>query len=149
MIGAEGRVPVYAYGAPADMRKGFEGLCGLVRNEMKKNPISGALYLFTNRRRNRAKVLHYDGTGLCVYAKRLDKGRFAKLWDRQSDQELELTRPELELFLQGSQLVGKVELSPAPLTEDDLLVRNWPEARSHLSAVNERRGQRARSAMRG
>jgi transposase len=128
MIGALGRVPIYAYGAPADMRKSFEGLSGLVRTAMKKNPTSGAFYLFTNGRRNRAKVLQYDGTGLCVYAKRLDRGQFAKLWGRDGAKELELTRPELELFLQGSQLVGKVELSPPPLQEEDLLVRNWPEA---------------------
>ena len=63
MIGALGRVKVYAYCEPVDMRKGFEGLSGLVREAMKHDPLSGALFLFINRRRNRAKILHFDGTG--------------------------------------------------------------------------------------
>jgi transposase len=122
MIGVEGRTPVYAYGGPADMRKGYEGLSGLVRRELGRDPLSGALYLFTNRRRDRAKVLWFDGTGLCVYAKRLERGRFAKLWSAPESQALALSRTELELFLQGSLLVGKVELCPRPLTNKELAI---------------------------
>ena len=62
MIGVEGRVRVYAYGAPADMRKGFGGLSGLVREELGRDPLSGALYLFTNRRRDRDARERDDGT---------------------------------------------------------------------------------------
>ena len=80
MIGILARVPVYAYCEPVDMRKGYEGLSGLVREEVGKDPLSGALYLFTNKRRTRAKVLYFDGTGLCVFAKRLEQGRFVALW---------------------------------------------------------------------
>lgn len=68
MIGTHSRVPVFAYCQPADMRKGFEGLSALVRRDLGRNPIDGSLYLFTNRRRRRAKVLYFDGTGLCVLA---------------------------------------------------------------------------------
>ena len=132
MIGAHSRVPVYAYCRPADMRKGFEGLSALVRRDLGRNPIDGAMYLFTNRRRRRAKVLFFDGTGLCVYAKRLEKGLFAKLWRPDSDAQLSLTRPELELFLQGSQLVGRVQLSPPMLEADDL--RPGSRARSRRAA---------------
>ena len=70
MIGAQGRVPVFAYRRPADLRKGFEGLSALVREALAQDPLSGALYLFTNRRRTTAKVLHFDGTGLGLYIKR-------------------------------------------------------------------------------
>lgn len=73
------RVSVWAYAAPADLRKGFDGFSGLVVNELERNPLNGDLYLFVSRNRSRAKVLHWDGTGLCVYAKRLEKGRFACL----------------------------------------------------------------------
>jgi transposase len=74
------RVAVYAYGAPADMRKGFDGLCALVTQRLARDPLNGDVYLFLSRDRVRTKVLHFDGTGLCVYAKRLERGRFASLW---------------------------------------------------------------------
>jgi transposase len=123
VIGAQGRVPVFAYRRPVDLRKGFEGLSALVQQALGRDPLSGALYLFTNRRRTTAKVLQFDGTGLTLYIKRLARGRFAALWDGDEATALSLSRPELELFLQGSQLVGKVPLTPAPLHEKDLVVR--------------------------
>ena len=71
------RVSAWAYAAPTDLRKGFDGLSALVLKELSRDPLSGDLYLFVSRNRIRAKVLHWDGTGLCVYAKRLEKGKFA------------------------------------------------------------------------
>jgi transposase len=69
--------------------------------------------VFTNRTRRRAKVLLWDGTGLCIYAKRLEQGRFACLWREPSPSSpLRLTMSELQLFLEGSALVGRVPLSP-------------------------------------
>lgn len=106
MIGAQGRVPVFAYRRPVDLRKGFEGLSALVQQALGRDPLSGALYLFTNRRRTTAKVLQFDGPGLTLYIKRLARGRFAALWEDDEATTLSLSRPELELFLQGSQLVG-------------------------------------------
>jgi len=123
VIGVHGRVPVFAYRRPTDLRKGFEGLSGLVREALGKDPLSGAMYLFTNRRRTTAKVLHFDGTGLGLYIKRLARGRFAALWEDGEATSLSLTRTELELFLQGSLLVGKVALAPAPMSEKELVVR--------------------------
>jgi transposase len=59
-----------------DMRKGFNGLYGLVRDRLGQDPLSGHLFLFTNRSRTRIKALVWDGSGLWVCAKRLEKGRF-------------------------------------------------------------------------
>lgn len=105
-------VRVFAYGSPVDMRKGFEGLSALVRLGMNSDPLSGDLYLFVNRHRKRAKVLLWDGTGLCLYAKRLERGRFAALWKDEGISGLSLTITELQLFLDGSALVGKIALTP-------------------------------------
>jgi transposase len=124
MVGSIGRVKVYAYCLPVDMRNGFEGLSALVRDQLQKDPLSGALYLFSNKTRTRAKVLHFDGSGLCVYSKRLEKGRFAALWKYTEREQLVLSRAELELFLQGSHLIGRFQLAPAPLSEKDLAVRS-------------------------
>lgn len=112
MIGSTRQVGVYAYGAPADLRKGFDGLSGLVSRELGGNPLSGDLFLFVNRARTLAKVLVWDGTGLCIYSKRLEQGRFACLWRAPEQARLRLTMSELSLFLEGSTLVGTVELSP-------------------------------------
>ena len=75
-----------------------------------------------NTHTSRAKVLLFDGTGLCIYMKRLDKGRFAKLW-KSDGGALSLTMSELSLFLEGSELVGKRALSPAPITHAELAPR--------------------------
>ena len=114
MIGSTRQVVVFAYGAPADLRNGFDGLAALVTLELGRDPLSGDLFVFVNRSRTRAKVLLWDGTGLCIYAKRLERGRFACLWRTRDRATLRLTTSELALFLEGSKLVGKVALSPAP-----------------------------------
>ncbi len=114
MIGFTRRVRVFAYAKPADMRKHYDGLYALVVSEMKADPLSGGLFLFTNRRRTRAKVLLRDGTGLCTYQKRLERGRFALLWRRSDKEMFEMTLSELALFFEGSTLVGALRLSPPP-----------------------------------
>lgn len=112
MIGSTRQVAVYAFGAPTDLRKGFDGLSGLVTGELGQDPLSGDLFLFVNRTQTLAKVLVWDGTGLCVYSKRLEQGRFACLWRQPEQERLQLTMSELALFLEGSKLVGKMRLSP-------------------------------------
>lgn len=115
MIGSTRALRVYAYTLPTDMRKGFDGLYGMVSSQLERDPLSGDMYLFVARNRKRAKVLVWDGTGLCLYAKRLEKGKFAKLWSGEDQTTLELTMSELSLFLEGSRLVGKVAVSPQNL----------------------------------
>ena len=71
MIGSTRAVRVWAYAAPTDMRKSYEGLGAIVRNDLGRDILAGELYLFTNARRSRAKVLLLDGTGLCIYMNQL------------------------------------------------------------------------------
>ena len=122
MIGSTLGRRVYAYGGPVDMRKGYDGLSAVVREGLGRDPLSGDLYLFVSRNRIRAKVLLWDGTGLCVYAKRLEKGRFACLWRARGDEVLELSASELQLFLEGCTLVGRMPLSPPPMREESLVI---------------------------
>jgi len=127
MIGSTRLLRVFAYGAPADLRKGFDGLYGIVVAELERDPLEGDCFLFVNRARSRAKVLLWDGTGLCIYMKRLEQGRFACLWDEaELRASVELTMSELALFLEGSEMVGRVSLSPAQ-------IRPMPLAQSHLT----------------
>lgn len=105
-------VRVFAYAAPVDLRKGFDGLYGLVVSQLGRDPLSGDCFLFTSRSRTRAKVLLYDGTGLCLYHKRLERSRFAPLWEHAEAGALELTLSELALYLEGSRAIGRMRLSP-------------------------------------
>jgi len=115
VIGSTRSLRVFAYTLPTDMRKGFDGLYGMVSSHLEQDPLSGDLFLFVARNRKRAKVLLWDGTGLCLYAKRLEKGQFAKLWAGEDQTTLALTMSELSLYLEGSRLVGKVAVSPQNL----------------------------------
>jgi transposase len=118
VIGSTRAVRVFAYTEPVDMRKGFNGLEGIVRNELGHDLTQGDMFLFVAKNRKRAKVLLFDGTGLCIYMKRMEVGRFATL--RRSEGELRMTMSELALFLEGSELVGRRTLSPPALRLKDL-----------------------------
>lgn len=112
MIGSTRAVRVWAWPQPVDMRAGFDRLYGFVAQSEGLEPLSGDCFLFVNARRNRAKVLLYDGTGLCIYHKRLERGRFAAPWHESGDGALKMTLHELGLFLEGCRLVGHQALSP-------------------------------------
>ena len=71
MIGSTRNLHVFAYSSPADLRKGFDGLYGIVMSELQRDPLDGDCFLFVNRTRSRAKVLLWDGTGLCIYMNQL------------------------------------------------------------------------------
>jgi transposase len=87
-----------------DMRKGFDGLYGLVRDQLGQDPLSGYLFLFSNRTRTRLKALVWDGSGLWVCAKRLEKGRFR--WPSASEKQRSVTMraEELAMLVNGLDL---------------------------------------------
>lgn len=104
MFGLGRATRIYLAAGPTDMRKGFEGLYGLVRDRLICEPLSGHLFVFCNAQHNRLKVLVWDGTGLWVCAKRLEKGRFG--WPQSGDPQgkVTLTHEELSLLLGGIDL---------------------------------------------
>ena len=123
MIGSTRQIRAYAYRAPVDMRKSFDTLTALVVQELRRDVMSGELFLFVSRTRQRAKVLFWDGTGMCLFAKRLGKGRFAAPWARPGDGPLVLTTSELALLLEGSEVIARMPLSPPPYTPADRVLR--------------------------
>lgn len=112
ILGTSRAVRVFAYPEPVDLRKGYDGLFGLVKTGLGRDPLSGDLFLFVNKRRVGCKVLVWDGTGLCIFQKRLERGRFASLF-REDAGTVQLTASELSLFIEGCDLVGRRTLSPA------------------------------------
>ena len=83
MLSFVGNLRVFLAVEPCDMRKGFEGLMGLVSERLREDVRSGALFVFTNKRHTRLKVLYFDGSGLWLMAKRLEEGTFS--WPKADD----------------------------------------------------------------
>src|SRR5947199_8905494 len=104
MFGLGPATKIYIAVEGVDMRKGFDGLFGLVRDRLGQDPLSGHLLLFANRARTRLKVLVWDGSGLWICAKRLEKGRFR--WPRgQDDDSIVLRQGGLAVRINGLRLV--------------------------------------------
>jgi transposase len=128
---------IVAYAAPADLRKGFNGLSAMVREELGLDPTDGTLYLFVSRNRIRAKILLWDGTGLCVFAKRLEEGRFAALWERDRGGRVELSASELSLFLEGSHEVARRSLSPPRIDPNRKILSDLRDSIRSCSTSNQ------------
>lgn len=98
----EPRVRIWLYTAPVDMRKSFDGLSALVATQLQDDPASGQLFVFINRRKTHIKVLYFDGSGYCLWCKRLEQGQFHF---RQSapDKQL-LDWAHLKLLLDGLEM---------------------------------------------
>ncbi len=99
MIGPTGTVRVMVATKPVDFRKGAEGLAALVREEMKSDPFSGAVYVFRAKRADRVKLVFWDGTGVCLFAKRPEDGAFR--WPNIQDGVVHLTAAQLSALLEG------------------------------------------------
>ena len=104
MFGLGPATRIYLAVGATDMRKSFEGLYGLVRDRLGCDPLSGHVFLFCNGQRNRLKLLLWDGSGLWVCAKRLEKGRFS--WPQVGDAQgkVVLSHEEMSLLLSGLEL---------------------------------------------
>jgi transposase len=99
VIGPTGAVRVMVATRPVDFRKGAEGLAALVREKMTADPFSGAVYVFRAKRADRIKLIFWDGTGLCLFAKRLEDGIFR--WPKIEDGVMRLSAAQLSALLEG------------------------------------------------
>jgi transposase len=105
MFGIGPATRIYLAAGATDMRKNFEGLYGLVRDRLACDPLSGHVFLFSNAQRNRLKLIFWDGSGLWVCAKRLEKGRFR--WPETKSEECKIVLSQEELML----LLGGIDLT--------------------------------------
>lgn len=99
MIGPPSGVRVWLAAGPTDMRRGFDGLARPVQEVLGRDPFSGHVFAFRGRRGHLVKLLFWDGQGLCLYAKRLDRGRF--VWPAAKGGAVSLTPAQLSMLLEG------------------------------------------------
>ena len=99
MIAFPAGVRVWLAMGHTDMRRGFDGLALLVQEQLKRDPHSGQLFVFRGRRGSLIKILWHDGQGLCLFAKRLERGRF--IWPYASDGVVAITAAQLGYLLEG------------------------------------------------
>lgn len=99
MITVPAGVRVYLALGTTDMRKGFDGLSVLVQEVLRADPFSGHLFVFRGRRGDLIKVLYWDGQGLCLFAKRLERGRF--IWPQAREGAVTLSPAQLAMLLEG------------------------------------------------
>jgi len=95
----EPKVRIWLYNQPTDMRKSFDGLCALIRNQLQEEPTSGQLFVFINRRKTHLKILYFDGAGFCIWFKRLEQGQF-NVRSGSHDKQL-FSWVQLKLLLDG------------------------------------------------
>jgi transposase len=85
--------------ATIDMRNGFDGLAGIVRNHLKKDPISGDVFIFLNKTRTHVKILYWDGDGFALFYKRLERGRYSLIAHNEPSKQIK--KEELMMLLEG------------------------------------------------
>lgn len=105
MLSFHAQLKVFVATAPCDLRMSFNGLWNAAQQQLGEDPKSGALFVFGNRRHNRIKILYFDGTGVCVLAKRLESGTFA--WPQgagEPNAKIRLAPQALQLLLDGVEL---------------------------------------------
>jgi transposase len=99
MIGPPAGTQVWIVAGLTDLRRGFTGLSGMVQTALERDPYSGHVFVFRGRRGNLVKLLWWDGDGLCLFAKRLERGRF--VWPQAESGTVALTRAQLSMLLEG------------------------------------------------
>ena len=101
MLQLSNSVNYYWYNGAADMRKSFDALCGIVNQHMQLNILQGGVYIFVNKKRNQIKLLTWEGDGLAIYYKRLEKGVYELPVINAGHQSASIDVVQLQLILQG------------------------------------------------
>jgi transposase len=99
MIAVPTGTQVWIAAGVTDMRRGFDGLAAQVQTTLEQNPFSGHIFVFRGRRGDLMKLLWFDGDGLCLFAKRLERGRF--VWPQAQSGTVHLSRAQLSMLLEG------------------------------------------------
>lgn len=99
MFGFSSNLRYFLCCTPIDIRNGFDGLAGIVRNVLKNDPISGSVFVFLNKRRTHVKMLYWDGDGFALFYKRLERGKYPLTTHNNPSKELK--REELFMLLEG------------------------------------------------
>ena len=99
MIPLQAECRIFLAAGVTDLRKGFDGLCGLVQNALRENPYGGALFVFRGRRGDKVKMIWFDGQGLCLFCKRLEHGTF--VWPHAPSGTVSLSYAQLSMLLEG------------------------------------------------
>jgi transposase len=99
MIALPTGTQIWIAGGVTDLRRGFTGLSATIQTALKENPFSGHVFVFRGRRGDLIKLLWFDGDGLCLFSKRLERGRF--IWPQATDGTALLTRAQLSMLLEG------------------------------------------------
>ncbi len=101
MLSVTANMRIFFAAGATDMRKGFDGLCGMVSSILQQEPTCGHLFLFINRRRDKLKILYWDGDGLAIWYKRLEKGTFQMPAVENDQTSVEIRSDELTMLLRG------------------------------------------------
>ena len=99
MMGFPAHTQIWIAAGVTDLRRGFTGLSGMVQTKLDQDPFSGHVFVFRGRRGHLIRVLWWDGDGLCLFAKRLERGRF--VWPQATSGTVSLSRAQLSMLLEG------------------------------------------------
>ena len=99
MIGLPSNTQIWIAAGVTDMRRGFDGLSALIQTKLEKSPLSGQVFIFRGRRGDLVKLIWFDGDGLCLFCKRLERGKF--IWPQATEGSVSLTRAQLSMLLEG------------------------------------------------
>lgn len=123
MIALNRRTKIYVCKEATDMRSSYDSLFSRAKTVLEKDPFSGHLFLFVNRERSSCKCLYYDGTGLVIISKRLERGRFSKI-NPFYQGEVVLTEAEFGLFFEGANLEKRFIESPVEIRKKSTFSEN-------------------------
>jgi transposase len=99
MIAPPSNTQIWIAAGVTDLRRGFDGLSALIQTKLEKSPLSGQVFIFRGRRGDLVKLIWFDGDGLCLFCKRLERGKF--VWPQATEGVVSLTRAQLSMLLEG------------------------------------------------